>query len=219
MNKKYLETINNFQHCQRNWDLTKKVPDKLIDFFFEVGYNVPTKQNLNSFTIVCVKTRENIADWSSIARNSNDTLLHSAGSYISDKVNNGGLQNPQTSANLLFLFFINDSERYSELRKKREGGNDPTSRSWRKDKNIEIGISASAIGIAANQIGMRTGFCGCIWHKAIQHDWVKDWNVRPEDLVLMLGVGYPLLGNHFVENDGKSIKTPYAKAPYKKIII
>ena len=130
MNKKYLETINNFQHCQRNWDLTKKVPDKLIDFFFEVGYNVPTKQNLNSFTIVCVKTRENIADWSSIARNSNDTLLHSAGSYISDKVNNGGLQNPQTNANLLFLFFINDSERYSELRKKREGGDDPTSRKY-----------------------------------------------------------------------------------------
>ena len=35
----------------------------------------------------------------------------------------------------------------------------------------------------------------------------------------MLGVGYPLLGNHFVENDGKSIKTPYPKAPYTKIIV
>ena len=51
---KYLEIIEKFQHCQRNWDLEKTVDDETIDYLLEVGYNVPTKQNLNSFKIVCI---------------------------------------------------------------------------------------------------------------------------------------------------------------------
>ena len=54
MIKEYLQTIENFQHCQRNWDLTKSISDETIDFLLEAGYNVPTKQNLNSFTILAI---------------------------------------------------------------------------------------------------------------------------------------------------------------------
>ena len=216
MIKEYLETIENFQHCQRNWDLTKSISDETIDFLLEAGYNVPTKQNLNSFTIVCVKSRDKIKEWSTVARNDDDTI-HWTG--VEQEVKNGVLQNPQTDANLLFLFFINDHERYSQLRKEREKGTDPNSKTWYRDKMLEVGLSASAIGIAANQLGMRTGFCGCIWKDIIPNEWTKDWNVQPEDLAVMLGVGYPLLDDHKVFNNGKSQKESYSKAPYKKIIV
>ena len=185
MIKEYLQTIENFQHCQRNWDLTKSISDETIDFLLEAGYNVPTKQNLNSFTIVCVKSRDKIKEWSTVARNDDDTI-HWTG--VEQEVKNGVLQNPQTDANLLFLFFINDHERYSQLRKEREKGTDPNSKTWYRDKMLEVGLSASAIGIAANQLGMRTGFCGCIWKDIIPNEWTKDWNVQPEDLAVMLGV-------------------------------
>jgi len=216
-NMEYLDVIHNFQHCQRNWDHSKVVDDKTIDFLLEAGYNVPTKQNLNSFTIVCLKTREKIKEWSAIARNSDDTL-HWTGNDIKKEVEAGVLQNPQTDANLLFLFFINDHERYSQLRKEREKGDDPNSKSWFRDKMLEVGLSASAIGIAANQLGMRTGFCGCIWKDVIPEEWTKDWNVNPEDLAVMFGVGYPLHDDHRLHNEGKSRKDSYPKAPYKKII-
>jgi nitroreductase len=95
---KYLEVIEKFQHCQRNWDLEKTVDDETIDYLLEVGYNVPTKQNLNSFKIVCIKDRDEVLKWASIARNSDDTITN-VGENTKQFMDKGGLQNPQTNAN------------------------------------------------------------------------------------------------------------------------
>ena len=217
-NKEYLDVIESFQHCQRNWDLNKTIDDETIEFLLEAGYNVPTKQNLNSFKIVCVKSRNEIQKWARVARNSDETLEWT-GVITHSEVAGGILQNPQTDANLLFLFFVNEEERTGTLRRLRESGDDPTPQTWRKDKNLEIGLAASAIGIAANMKGLKTGFCGCIWKDIIPKEWVEPWGVDVNDLSVMLGVGYPLHNDHTLFNDMNRRKIPYAKAPYEKIVI
>ena len=215
---KYLEIIENFQHCQRNWDLEKTVDDETIDYLLEVGYNVPTKQNLNSFKIVCIKDRDEVLKWARIARNSDDTITN-VGENTKQFMDKGGLQNPQTNANLLFLFFVNDKERTSTARRERERGEDPSVKGWRKEKMLEVGLAASAIGIASHMKGLRTGFCGCIWKEIIPEEWTQEWGVHPEDLAVMFGVGYPLHDDHRLHNNGSGGKQSYPNRPYEKIIV
>ncbi len=217
-NTEYLNVIETFQHCQRNWDHSKTIDDETIDFLMEVGYNVPTKQNLYSYKIICIKDRDEIRKWASIARNSDETV-HWTSEIIQQEIKDGVLQNPQTDANLLFLFFVNGSERTSKRRRDRERGPDPSVEDWKKIKNLEIGLAASAIGIAANMKGMRSGFCGCIWREAIPNEWIEGWGVDADDLSVMFGIGYPLLDEHNMFDDNKHSKYSFPKANYEKIIV
>jgi len=216
-NSEYLDIIENFQHCQRNWDHSRTIDDATVDFLLEAGYNVPTKQNLNSFKIVCVRDRNEVRKWASVARNEDETISN-VGEETIKLMKQGKLQNPQTDANLLFLFFVNQNERTGNLRQKRERGTPPTQKQWHKDKNFEMGLAASAIGIAANMKGMRSGFCGCIWHDAVPESWTKQWGVEPYDLSVMMGIGYPLYDGHRFVGEGYS-KQSYTKAEYEKIIV
>ena len=95
-NTEYLDIIETFQHCQRNWDHSKTIDDETIDFLMEVGYNVPTKQNLYSYKIVCIKDRDEVRKWASIARNSDETV-HWTGETIQQEIKDGVLQNPSTT--------------------------------------------------------------------------------------------------------------------------
>jgi len=215
-NKEYLDIIKKTQRCQRNWNLDKTVDDQTIDFLIESGYNVATKQNLNSFKIVCLKTRKEIEKWKVVARNPDSELSYLSNDDIKSAKNNH--QNPQTDANLLFLFFINMDERTSQARRDRECGPDPSASEWRVKKHLEVGLAAQAISTAAVIKGMRSGMCGCIWSNIIKDAWVKDWKVNKHDLALMMGVGYPLHKDHTaIGNTGKH-KTSFAKRPYEKII-
>ena len=214
--KEYLDIIKQTRRCQRNWDLDKTVDDQTIDFLIESGYNVATKQNLNSFKIVCLKTRKEIQKWGTVSRNPDSEI-----SYLSNddvKSAKANYQNPQTDANLLFLFFVNMEERTSEARRDRERGPDPSEEEWIKLKHLEIGLAAQAISTAAVVNGLRSGMCGCIWSNVIKDDWVKDWKVNKHDLALMMGVGYPLHKDHTAIGNTGQHKSSFAKRPYKKII-
>ena len=215
--KEYLNIVKKTQRCQRNWDLDKTVDDQTIDFLIESGYNVATKQNLNSFKIVCIKTRKEIKKWTAVAKNPDSEL-----SYLKNHdviFANNNYQNPQTDANLLFLFFHNMAERTSQARRERERGPDPSESEWREIKHLEVGLAAQAISTAAVIKGMRSGMCGCIWSGSIDENWIKDWNVEKEDLVLMMGVGYPLHKDHTAIGDTGENKKSFAKRPYEKIIL
>ena len=216
-NKEYLDIIEQTQRCQRNWDLDKIVDDQTIDFLIESGYNVPTKQNLNSFKIVCLKTRKEIEKWKTVARNPDSELSYLKNNDVISAKNN--YQNPQTDANLLFLFFVNMDERTSQARRDREGGPDPSESQWITLKHLEVGLAAQAISTAAVIKGMCSGMCGCIWNGSIDENWIEDWNVEKEHLILMMGVGYPLHKDHTAIGNTGHNKKSFAKRPYDKIIL
>lgn len=218
MKEEYLKTIESFQHCQRNWDLSREIDDSDIDFLIEAGYNIPTKQNLNSFTIVCIKDRDEINKWSRIATNADFTKDCLPDGVLSE-LENGGCQNPQVQANILFLFFTNEQERSGKLRIERERGPNPTYHEWLVTRNIEIGMASASIGIAANMMGLKTGFCGCINVNGIPDEWTEQWNHEGKTLQLMMGVGYPLHEDHTLTNDKRIRKESFSKAPYNKIIV
>ena len=68
--KDILRLVNEFQKCQRNFDLEKPVTYKTAQWLLDIGYATPTKQNLDTFEIVCVRNRDNIKKFVKAATNS-----------------------------------------------------------------------------------------------------------------------------------------------------
>lgn len=214
----FLNIVDSFQHCQRNWDLSKKIDPETIDWLMTVGYSTPTKQNLDTFEVVCIKDRSIIQQFSKAATNPdyNSDLLSN---NLKTQMKRGRNQNPQTDSNLLFLFFHKPDERTSDIRQSREGGNPEEKIKYKHNTGFEMGLSASAIGIAANSIGMRSGFCRCIWHDILPQNILDQYNLDRCNLEIMLGIGYPLHNNHTLHTDGLYQNKSLNKVIPRKLII
>tara|TARA_B100000212_G_scaffold98964_1_gene72731 strand:- start:327 stop:977 length:651 start_codon:yes stop_codon:yes gene_type:complete len=209
--------VNEFQKCQRNFNLEKAVPEDIVKWLLEIGYATPTKQNLDTFEIVCVRNRDSIKKFVKAATNSPEESQDMSPS-LKKMLKEGRTQNPQTDANLLFLFFIKRKQRKSKMREEREKGRPADDQYYRVTTNLEIGLSASAIGIAAHSIGMKTGFCRCIDHDALP-DILSQYKINKYDLEVMLGVGYPLHKDRTKHTDGKYYSEHYEKIIPRKLII
>lgn len=212
-----LGLVNEFQKCQRNFNLDKAVPEDIAKWLLEIGYATPTKQNLDTFEIVCVTNRDSIKKFVKAATNSPEESQDMSPS-LKKMLKEGRTQNPQTDANLLFLFFIKRKQRKSKMREEREKGRPSDDQYYRVTTNLEIGLSASAIGIAAHSIGMKTGFCRCIDHDALP-DILSQYKINKYDLEVMLGVGYPLHKDRTKHTDGKYYSEHYEKIIPRKLII
>lgn len=215
---KLLTAVTNSQHCQRNWDLSKNVDTETIEWLMEVGYNTPTKQNLDTFEVVCIKDRSIIQQFSKAATNPdyNSNLLSK---NLKLQMKKGRNQNPQTDANLLFLFFHKPTERTSDIRQLREGGDPEDQNKYLRNTSFEMGLSAGAIAIAANSIGMRSGFCRCMYHDILPQDILSQYNLDKSNLEIMLGVGYPLFDDHTTHTDNVYKSPSYSKYTPRKLII
>ena len=209
--------VNEFQKCQRNFNLEKAVPEDIVKWLLEIGYATPTKQNLDTFEIVCVRNRDSIKKFVKAATNSPEESQDMSPS-LKKMLKEGRTQNPQTDANLLFLFFIKRKQRKSKMREEREKGRPADDQYYRVTTNLEIGLSASAIGIAAHSIGMKTGFCRCIDHDALP-DILSQYKINKYDLEVMLGVGYPLHKDRTKHTDGKYYSEHYEKIIPRKLIV
>lgn len=219
MNKiDYLTAVNNSQRCQRNWDLSKEVDDETIAWLMEIGYSTATKQNLDTFEVVCIKDRSVIREFTKAATNPdyNRDLLNTR---LKEQLKAGRNQNPQTDSNLLFLFFHKPDVRISDIRQKREGCLPEDKIKFKRNTAFEMGMSASAISIGANSVGMRSGFCRCVFHDILPKDILDQHNLDTDDLEIMLGVGYTLYDTHTLHTDNIHTSGSFEKYTPRKLII
>lgn len=206
---KMLATVQRSQRCQRNWDLTKKIDLETVKWLMEIGYTTPTKHNLDTFEIVAVTDREKIHQFCNAAK-----THEGHNSILSTAVRKGDrVQNPQTDANVLFLFFIKPEARETDERAHREKSVPPPINYWKESVNLEIGLAASAMSIAANQIGLRTGFCRCYDFSKMPMHLLSDYNLDVKSFVIFLGVGFPMAKLPYYEQ-----VNGYQQMRFKKII-
>ena len=200
----WLDLIEQTQHCQRNWDLDKSVDQEIIDWLFDVGYTMPTKQNLSSFQIVAFTDRTMIEYFTASAINKGWRSRH--------------VKNPQMLAPVVFTFFEKkDDEEKKRSLEKRQGNNTTM---------VEIGIAAGAMALAANSVGLKTGFCKCFYplESGIEKKnkiakALKPYMIKGTAIALALGVGYPIeeLASN-IGNDGY-LHGQFEKKSQTKIII
>lgn len=201
----FLQNTKNFNHCQRNWDYDKIVDKAIIKKLLDIGHATPTKQSLKNFTLLAITNRDIIKHLEK-ASVSDDHLIHKK---HKKRVLDGEVQNPQVNANVLFVY-VRHEKIYEN----------------KNTVSVEMGISAGALGLAANEIGLRTGLCRCIDRELIDPNLFDDYGLKVENILMFLGVGYPLhteefpkLPKHTIHNNTNFFSRSYPKGKYKKIII
>lgn len=156
------------QRCQRNWDLTKTIPQEDLDLLKFSVINSPTKQNEEYYSVIFITDRNLINSIYQTTNFNSNTVLN-VGDYT---------RNPQTLANLLVAF----CKRVPESLRKNKA--DYSTAAVTEDRDMSIGIVSGQLAYTAALLGYKTGFCKCF-------DSVTVSNLVGEPTVLLLGIGYP----------------------------
>ena len=60
--KDFKKAVITSQHCQRNWDLNKVIPEQDIEIFKHVVTNCPSKQNIAYYDVYFINNRKIIEE-------------------------------------------------------------------------------------------------------------------------------------------------------------
>lgn len=182
-NEQLKKVISNSQHCQRNWDLTKTIPQEDIDLIVHALTQCPSKQNIAYYKIHVITDRKIIED---IHDNTSGFINYKTG--VSET-------NSQTLANLLIVFENEDIiERHKtdtvfrndELYNEDRGGMSAEQKQvLSRDTTMSIGIASGYANFVARMLGYQTGYCACY-----NGDQVKEILNAENDISLLLGIGY-----------------------------
>ena len=162
------------QHCQRNWDLSKNIPQEDIELFAYTVSNCPSKQNHSFYKAHFISNRETIEQ------------IHALTNGF-DYTEKSGFRrkttNTQTLANLLVVFEeVETSLTHKAKNKKFEGSSKATAA---RDRDIAIGLAAGYLNIIASFLGYRTGCCNCYEGRNLKE--LLNLNGHP---MLIMGIGF-----------------------------
>lgn len=200
------KSILKSQRCQRNWDLTKEIPQEDIDLIMTSVTQCPSKQNLQFYTPYYTTDRNKIEK------------IHSASRGASTKDVETGKGKMATNSQLLANLMIILVEDYDEGQKDRNqvaklnlgsnydpndiadnfelefqhGGNfvemvQAHAKDWERDRHMAVGIAAGYMNLTAAMLGYQTGCCLCF-----DRDTAKRELGIPEDkeILLIMGIGF-----------------------------
>jgi nitroreductase len=182
------KSIHKSQHCNRNWDLTKDIPQEDIDLITEAATQCPVKQNLNYY-----KTHV-ITDRAVIQKLHDATTIMDFGDAPDFKGYDGiegykdgtGPTNSQIMANLVIAFTKDEPEYIREPREMedQDGGEALT---YKEDRQQAVGIAAGYVNLVSTMLGYSTGCCKCFWDEKI----TEALGVDGKDPILLMGIGIP----------------------------
>ena len=170
MRNQVSKAIIRSQHCQRNWDLTKKIPTEDYNLILQAVTQCPSKQNYAFYKVIALTNRSQIE---SIYNTTKGFLLP----------DDTWTTNSQTLANLLLVFTkIETSAAHKNKNTKYENQSKTIAE---RDVNMAIGIAAGYANLTSSMLGYSTGCCACF-----NTDEIKQILNIQEDPVLLMGIGY-----------------------------
>lgn len=159
------------QHCQRNWDLERSIPEKDIETMLHAVTQCPSKQNSAFYKVHIIQNRKIIEK---IHKNTKGFRLGGTDEIVT---------NSQTLANLLFVFENVPHSNRIKIKNARDEGSEL--KTIERDTNVALGIASGYLNLTATMLGYSTGCCQCFDIPAIQKI-LKTQN----HISLMMGVGY-----------------------------
>lgn len=183
------KAIHKSQHCQRNWELSKNIPQEDMDVIVEAATQCPSKQNIAYYRAHFVTNRdiiEKIHSWTKGFR------LNPAD--VSDE---HSLTNTQVLANLLICFesytdprvaFRNSENFRKHVQRDLDLGYNGN-KVIERDRNMAVGVAAGYVNVISSLLGYSTGCCACFEPAEVQ----RVLSLKGEPLLLM-GVGFPGTG-------------------------
>lgn len=177
------KAIHRSQHCQRNWDLSKEVPQEDLDLILTSVTQCPSKQNIAHYKVHAITNRDIIEAIHSNTQGFAVTYTP----YVAET-------NSQVLANLLLVFEAQEvnvagdsiASRNDETRMLTNGGlSDTAAALLMRDRHMAVGIAAGYCNMTSALLGYGTGCCACFDGDAIQ----KILGIDGE-IILMMGVGF-----------------------------
>lgn len=180
--------INNIisQSCQtqRNWDISKEIPQEDLDIILTAVTQCPSKQNIAHYNIHSITNRSLIE---SIHKHTTGFATgYSTDSYMET--------NSQTLANLLLVFESKDiSVKHDTIPYRSDETvmlvNGELSSNARdliyRDRIMSVGIASGYANLISNMLGYKTGYCACF-----DPDPIRNILNATGDILLMLGIGF-----------------------------
>ena len=171
LHKNIRNSVIKSQHCQRNWDLSKTVPEADIELMIHAATQCPSKQNVAFYNVTVVQDRDTIEQ------------LHANTQGFRLLDTNEMITNSQVLANVLFVFTATDTTQRAMNKNQRDEANDMSV--IQRDANIALGIASGYLNLTATMLGYSTGCCQCFDPDAVRD--ILETKHRP---LLMMGIGY-----------------------------
>jgi nitroreductase len=171
---RFLErTIAKSQQCNRNWDLTKEMPEEDIKTMIQSVTQCSSKQNRVFYKVIITQDRNKI-----------EKIHDATDGFITNFETQASVTNSQVLANTLFAFVKDREPEGSPIRTNEEyklgvDGREKT------DEDRAVGIAAGYLTLTANLLGYESGCCQCF-----DEDVVQDLLGTDEEVMLLMGVGY-----------------------------
>lgn len=176
-NKMIEKAVHKSQHCQRNWDLQKEVPESDINVMEVAVTQCPSKQNYAYYKPYVITDRNVIE------------AIYDQTDGFDYNVEGDTVKNSQTLANVL-VAFVEDHQymtesgyRELEAKKAKESGVEQDEQI--QQRHISIGIAAGYLNLSATLLGYSTGCCTCF-----NNDKVSEILGTEKNTVLLMGVGW-----------------------------
>ena len=177
------KAVSRSQHCQRNWDLSKKIPQEDLDLIVHAATQCPSKQNIAYYKLHFITNRDIIE------------AVHDKTSGFINYETGDSETNSQTLANLLIAFEEEDYiDRHTTDKVFRNDellaydNNEMTQRQkdlLTRDRFMAIGIASGYVNLTSSMLGYSTGYCACF-----DADDIANIISAKNPINLLMGVGF-----------------------------
>jgi nitroreductase len=170
----FKKSVVKAQHCQRNWDLEKEIPQEDLDLMVHCITQCPSKQNMDFYEVYVIQDRE-----------IQEQIYEVSDTFEKKR------KNPQLLANVLFVFVEKEP---TKLRTKQARDlwltEDKQFKDWKqyhKDQNQAVGVAAGFLNMVATSLGYSTGCNTCMDLEAVAKIMLLSDEKKP---ILAMGVGF-----------------------------
>lgn len=178
------KAIHRSQHCQRNWDLTKEIPEEDLELLKVAATQCPSKQNKAYYKVHLITNREIIE----AVHGTTDgfTVSEQDGKLVADVHGDKTVTNSQVLANLLVVLEDYEKRPLFKNFNLEDVNKDSMSEAVKLfDRNVAVGIAAGYLNVVASLMGYETGCCSCMSHAKVK----EILNLEGQPLLLM-GIGF-----------------------------
>jgi nitroreductase len=171
------------QHCQRNWDLSREIPQEDLDLIITAATQCPSKQNISHYKVHAITSRAII-----------EAIHDKTDGFTINYKPYETTTNTQVLANLLIVLEevqVNHNdpdsiERNDQLQNLNKGvWDENTLNTMRRDLHMAVGVAAGYLNMTSSLLGYATGCCACFDGGAIKE--ILGLNKEP---VLLMGIGF-----------------------------
>jgi len=169
MNVDIEKAVIRSQHCQRNFDLEKEIPEKDLKTLVHASSQCPSKQNISFYNLHFITNRVVI----------DEIYKHTDGFLLNGEVE----KNTQVLANLLVAYTKNFKSEGWYMNK--QIPQNETHQTQIRDVHMSTGISSGYLNLTASMLGYSTGCCLCFDEERVRSILDVD-----EEVLLLMGIGF-----------------------------